>query len=91
MARVNRIGQKQKVKIYELFVPSTEDVQSIEQAMDEICNYKKDVAEQYLTKGEFSGTKMDRKTMGKILACKNSNKMETTGKEGKKTLKCEGQ
>lgn len=91
MARVNRIGQKNKVKIYELFVPSTEDVQSIEQAMDEICNYKKEVADQYLTKGQFNGSKMDRQTMGKILACKNANKTTTSGKEGKKGLKCEGQ
>jgi SNF2 family DNA or RNA helicase len=47
-ARVHRIGQTKKVYMYELFIPNTKHLKSIEEAMLEICINKSVEAEEFL-------------------------------------------
>jgi SNF2 family DNA or RNA helicase len=89
-ARVSRLGQKNKVKIFELFIPSTDTLQSIEDAMKEIREHKREIANSYLTEGKYNGAKLDKKTMAKILAVRKVNTTDTSDNKGKKTIKCEG-
>ncbi len=74
-ARIHRIGQEKEVNIYEMVVPSDERVKSIEVAMTEICDRKKVIANEYLTKGKCdSSVNLNAKTMGDIL--RSSKKRE---------------
>lgn len=40
VARVNRIGQTKETKVYQLYVPNTKDIPSIEEGIIEMCNDK---------------------------------------------------
>lgn len=67
-ARVHRIGQNKPVYIYELYIPNTDTVKSIEEAIMEICHNKRNIASEYLNEGKSKkGGKLDAKTMGEIL------------------------
>ncbi len=68
-SRVHRMGQFKPVTIYELYVPSTSEVASIEEAILEICENKRKVAREYFSEGKSEkGGRMDAKTLGRILS-----------------------
>jgi SNF2 family DNA or RNA helicase len=70
-ARIHRVGQTKPVTIYELYIPSTPEVVSIEAAILEICENKRRVASEYLNNGKSEkGGRMDAKTMGEILSAR---------------------
>jgi len=84
-ARIHRMGQTKPVTIYELYVPNDNNVKSIEEAIIEICDNKKKIANEYLNGGKSeNGGKMDAKTLGEILRIANNG----GGKE-KKGIRCE--
>jgi SNF2 family DNA or RNA helicase len=83
-SRVHRLGQNKPVTIYELYVPSTPEVASIEEAILEICENKRKVAKEYFCEGKSEkGGKMDANTLGKIL---NSRRGIAPVKEERKGL-----
>jgi SNF2 family DNA or RNA helicase len=66
--RIYRIGQEKEINIYEMMVPSDDRIKSIEVAMTEICDRKKMIANEYLTKGCCETTaNLNARTMGEIL------------------------
>ena len=74
-ARIHRIGQDKSVKIYELYVPNDDNLKSIETAIVEICDKKRNIANEYLTTGKCeNGSKLDAKTLGEILKVAYSSK-----------------
>jgi SNF2 family DNA or RNA helicase len=87
-ARIHRVGQTKPVTIYELYIPSTPEVVSIEAAILEICENKRRVASEYLNNGKSEkGGRMDAKTMGEIL---NARRGVDAKKEGEKVEKKKG-
>ena len=71
--RIYRIGQTKSVNIYELYVPNDDRIKSIEVAMGEICDRKKNIADQYMTTGKCETSSLDAKTMGEILRIANKS------------------
>ena len=69
--RIYRIGQTKSVNIYELYVPNDDRIKSIEIAMTEICERKKNISDQYMTTGKCETSSLDAKTMGEILRIAN--------------------
>jgi len=70
--RIYRIGQTKSVNIYELYVPNDDNIKSIEVAMTEICDKKKNIADQYMKTGKCdNASSLNAKTMGEILRVAN--------------------
>ncbi len=70
--RIHRLGQTKAVTIYELYVPNDDRIKSIEVGMQEICDKKKNIAEQYMTTGKCDNDgNLNAETMGNILRVAN--------------------
>ena len=75
-ARVQRLGQKKDVTIYECYIGNTTTVPSIEEAIIEYCDKKEMLAKEFYTNGQMKEkSSLDAKTLGLLLAktkCKSS-------------------
>lgn len=86
IARAVRMGQDKNVTVHELYTPTTENVASIEEAIYEICQNKKQIATDYFTKGKSEkGSKLDAKTLGQILSVRHA---ALNGEKSKKGMHC---
>lgn len=72
VARALRMGQTKNVNVYELYTPTTTTVASIEQAIYDLCQVKKQIVNDYLNKGKSEGVKMNAATLGRILNTKKA-------------------
>ena len=79
--------QQYILNVYELYTPSTPEVASIEQAIYDLCQHKKQIVNDYLNKGKSEGVKMNATTLGKIL---NVRRGIDANKEGEKVEKRKG-
>ena len=88
VARALRMGQTKTVNVYELYTPSTPEVASIEQAIYDLCQVKKQIVNDYLNNGKSEGTKMNAATLGKLLNTRHKIDGEGEKVEKRKGLHC---
>ena len=81
------MGQTKNVNVYELYTPTTTTVASIEQAIYDLCQHKKQIVNDYLNNGKSEGTKMNAATLGQIL---NTRRKIDVEREGEKVEKRKG-
>jgi SNF2 family DNA or RNA helicase len=68
-ARVQRLGQKKDVTIYECYIGSTPEITSIEEAIIEYCDKKETLAKEFYLNGQMKEKgSLDAKTLGLLLA-----------------------
>jgi len=68
-SRVHRLGQTKSTNIYELYVKSTKDLASMEEAIIEYCDAKREKAKLYYDEGKMDPDfKMNARTLGMILS-----------------------
>jgi len=88
VARALRMGQTKTVNVYELYTPSTSEVASIEQAIYDLCQHKKQIVNDYLNNGKSEGSKMNAATLGKILNVRRGVDGEGEKVEKRRGLYC---